>query len=154
MKFITKKTYPILLVLVPLLLYLVYMFFRYVVCYWYIPLPNSTGMCSDYFLDRTLFDGLVFASASFFISTFPLWLLSLPFKVQVFETWKKFATWAVPVLIILLSWLSSIDTGGGWGPEAAVRGAMLLSVIIVLTGAYFLISLVIISVTWWKSRKG
>lgn len=77
--------------------------------------------------------------------------ITLPLKSSVFEAWKKFAVWAVPSVIFVVTAISFVETGGGIG--GMVEQRMLAAAIIGLYVAYTIASVVIISVAWSKSRK-
>ncbi len=86
---------------------------------------------------------------SFVILIFPLSLLTLPLKPSVFEAWKKFAVWAVPVIMILVALIEAVGTGGGL-PGQFHPGLIFYPLFGIV---YFTISFIVIGVSWWKSRK-
>lgn len=75
----------------------------------------------------------------------------LLFNSKVFEAWKKFAIWAVPVILVMVTALSSVETGGGIG--GMVEQRMLAAAIIGLYAGYMIASVAIIGTSWWKSRE-
>lgn len=77
-------------------------------------------------------------------------VLTLPFKNYVFESWKKFAKWVVPALLVITVLLVSIDTGGGIG--SLIEQMMIFYGIVGLYLLYLLASLIIIFRAWWKGR--
>lgn len=75
----------------------------------------------------------------------------LPLNSNVFEAWKKFAVWAVPSVLAIVTALSFVEPGGSIG--GMVEQRMLAAAIIGLYVAYTIASVAIISVAWSKSRK-
>ncbi len=75
-------------------------------------------------------------------------LLTLPFRQTLFESWKRFAVFAVPVILALTALLMLGDEGDpyislGFGPF----------ILMVLYGLYFFISLIIIIVAALRKYK-
>lgn len=69
-------------------------------------------------------------------------LLTYILNPRVFESWKKFAVWAMPV-ILLLTYLVTRDTGG----SNFFSMDFSLYFLAIIYGLFFLISLVIITVS-------
>jgi hypothetical protein len=98
-------------------------------------------------------------SISFWYLGFSFWFallllpsfLTLPLRYTVFNTWKKFAIVAIPVVLVLTYFISQMSSGGGIGVVGVSPAPLLLAL---LYGAYFLISLGIIIVTFLKTRAG
>lgn len=82
---------------------------------------------------------------------FPILLLisviTYRLKSTVFESWKKFAIWAVP-LVLLLTFLITRDSGG----SNFFTMDYSLYFLAILYGLFFLISLTIIAVSTIRSR--
>ncbi|MEX2340935.1 MAG: hypothetical protein WD605_01295 [Candidatus Paceibacterota bacterium] len=78
-------------------------------------------------------------------------IITLPFRPVVFEAWKKFAVWAVPILVIITIALASIETSSGIG--GGVEQMMILYAIIGLYVLYLITSLIIIARTWLRNRS-
>jgi hypothetical protein len=104
--------------------------------------PNVIGdFCGDFFyILRSLGNILAYLLV-------PV-LLMLPFSLTVFESWKKFALWAVPIMLVLTGLLVLGGEGSsyfsfGFGPF----------ILTLLYGAYFLASLIIIVLAILKERK-
>ena len=76
--------------------------------------------------------------------------LTLPTSTHIFEAWKKFALWAVPIVLILTFLISRMSDGGGVGVVGFHPGLILLPV---LYGLYFLVSFAIIIVTAVRERR-
>jgi len=73
-------------------------------------------------------------------------LLTVSFRSVVFQSWIKFATWATPLMIGLLYLIINMPTSG----FIDVRPALYA---LILYGMYFVISLIIIGTSWYKSRE-
>ncbi len=80
----------------------------------------------------------------------PLFIV-LPLNSSVFEAWKKFAVWAVPSVLVIVTALSFVEPGGSIG--GMVEQRMLATAIIGLYAAYAIVSVSIIGTAWQKSRK-
>jgi hypothetical protein len=78
-------------------------------------------------------------------------LLTLPLNGLVFDAWKKFAVWAVPSVLVIVTALSFVEPGGSIG--GMVEQRMLATAIIGLYAAYAIVSVSIIGTAWQKSRK-
>lgn len=93
-------------------------------------------------------------SNDFFVFTviFPIFLLisliTYPLKQIVFETWKKFAVWAVPVVLIL-TYIITNDSGSG----GFFSMDFSLYYLAIVYGLFFLTSLTIIGVSAFRSRN-
>ena len=74
-------------------------------------------------------------------------ILSCFFKASVFESWKKFAVWAVPVILILTYFITR-DTGGSnfFSMDFSVY------FLAIVYGLFFLTSLVIIAISAFKKN--
>lgn len=75
--------------------------------------------------------------------------LTLFFAPSVFDAWRKFAVWAIPIVLILTFIISRMSDGGGVGVAGFHPGLLLLPV---LYGLYFLVSIAIIIVTAIRER--
>ena len=89
---------------------------------------------------------LVLVSLVFAVLLVPF-IFTLFFSSNVFESWKKFAVWAIPVTLVLSVILMIGGEGNsyfsfGFGPF----------ILAVLYGAYFVISLVVIGVAALRKR--
>ncbi len=79
-------------------------------------------------------------------------IIIYPLHPLVFNRWKKFALWSVPVVVIFTLLLASIDTGGGLFDLGA--GEMLVTcVLILLYGWFFIHSLALIIATARRESK-
>ena len=76
-------------------------------------------------------------------------LLTTPLASGVFESWKRFAIWAAPLVLALSALLLFAGESGPYGFSLGITPLILL----VLYGLYFLVSLVIIGVAAVKTRK-
>lgn len=85
-----------------------------------------------------------------FISPFLLFISLLTYKMKaiVFESWKKFAIWGVPI-VLTITWYLTRDTGGGgfFGVDFTFE------FLLILYGLFTLISLVLIFTTAIKHRR-
>ena len=85
-----------------------------------------------------------------FLLVFPFSLITLPLPNVVFEAWKRFAVWGVPLVSVLASlWITSEQAHSngffdfGFGP--IVLGF--------LYGVFMIISFVIIVKSWIRARR-
>lgn len=101
---------------------------------------RSCGEVLSSFVSICLLGSILFAPA----------FLSLPFKLVAFENWKRFAVWAVPFVVGVTWLLFSIDIGGDI--RGLVVSSMIITALFALYALYFIVSLTIISVTWYKNR--
>lgn len=76
-------------------------------------------------------------------------ILTVPFSLKVFNTWKRFAVFAAPAVVVL-SLLVDYFWGGGHRIGAGVYAAL---VIIVLYVLYFATSIGIIAWAAWHEHK-
>lgn len=127
---------------------------------WYFSLNyfsyGISNLCEDFFSVFAWSCGSVVSSFFFLIIyiLLPLllpFLFTLPLKPSVFNAWKKFAVWVIPITFVATFALMFAPSGSGLG---GFGGAFLLLLILILYGLYLLISLIIIAFAWWKSRKG
>ena len=84
-----------------------------------------------------------------FLILFPA-LVSLPMNNFVFENWKKFSIWAVPILIILSYLIIRREESMGGGFMSVEIGPIIIGI---LYAIYSLVSLLIIGVTWYRNRE-
>src|SRR3990167_3788483 len=75
--------------------------------------------------------------------------LTLFLSSYVFGAWKKFAVWAIPVVLILTFIIGRMSDGGGVGVAGFHPGLILLPV---LYGLYFITSFAIIIVSAIRER--
>lgn len=133
MRWLTKKRFGLVFTTIAFL----------AIVQWYI---NFLTICESDFC--TNIAGLMlYTSIALFFLLVPS-LLTLPLKLRVFETWRSFALWAVPITLAL----SALIVIGGEG-NAYISFGVGPFFLMILYGLYFLISLIIIAVSWWKTRK-
>lgn len=90
--------------------------------------------CSDiFFYTKILSAYLTILLIPFFLTMF--------FSPSVFGAWKKFAVWAIPIVLILTFFIGRMSDGGGVGVAGFHPALILLPV---LYGFYFLVSFAII----------
>ncbi|RJQ34779.1 hypothetical protein C4568_01895 [Candidatus Parcubacteria bacterium] len=77
-------------------------------------------------------------------------LATFPLKGQAFVDWKRFAVFAIPVVIALTIYLINLDVSDAMG--GLLVGQLILMALVGLYALYFLISFCIIGYAWWKSR--
>jgi hypothetical protein len=75
-------------------------------------------------------------------------LLTLPLPALVFERWKGFALWAVPLVTILILWVGMTGSSGS-GIGQFHPGIIFFPLIYAF---YFATSLVIILTAWYESK--
>lgn len=99
--------------------------------------------CSDiFFYTKMLSAYLAILLLPFFLTLF--------FAPSVFGTWRKFAAWAIPIVLILTFTISRMSDGGGVGVAGFHPGLLLLPV---LYGVYFITSFAIIIGTAMRGRR-
>jgi hypothetical protein len=99
-------------------------------------------------LDSLIISILFDITAFLVLALLPL-LFTIPFHNRVFESWRNFALWAVPVTLVLSALLMLGGEGGsyfsyGFGPF----------ILMLLYGAFVAVSLIVIIVAALKERKG
>lgn len=83
------------------------------------------------------------------ITILPTVVLLYCLKDRVFVAWKKFAIFAIPVVLVLIYFFTWMDSGSSGWMNIKVAPTM----ISLIYGIYFTISLIIITLAWWKSRS-
>ena len=76
-------------------------------------------------------------------------LLTLPLKPSVFEAWKRFAKWSMPLILVLVAWMESGEGGSGM-PGGYHPGYLFYPIFVII---YFTKSFIIIFREWRKSRS-
>jgi hypothetical protein len=77
----------------------------------------------------------------------PLSLLTYKMDNRIFETWKKFTLFVIPIISLITLWLG-MQSGGGFG------GGVIVFLVVSLGVVFFFVSLGIILVKWLLVRKG
>lgn len=75
---------------------------------------------------------------------------------QVFQAWKRFATWAIPLTFIPSAslWYAVYhDAGGSFGIGGGYNALFVEFPIAVIFAWYFCTSLAVIGYAWWQGRK-
>jgi hypothetical protein len=93
---------------------------------------------------------IIFYFAIFLAFSLAPVLLTLPFSKRVFEWWRNFALGAIPVMLLLLV---PLLVGGGGNAYIGLGGGFFIVIAGVLYSIYFVISLLIIGITAWGTRK-
>lgn len=115
---------------------------------WICGAPNILNNTQCIHLLDSLVVSIFFYVATFLILAIFPFLLTLPLKPRVFEVWRSYAVWAVPIMLAL----SALIMIGGDG-NAYVSFGVGPFLLMILYGAYLLISLIIIARAWWMSRN-
>lgn len=145
MKFLNKKN---TFLGVFLILFILFLFHLLVSTFW----------CSAYswftyrecYLDRDFEATLFLIGSSLVLLVIPFSLITFPFRPQVFEAWRNFALWAVPLFMVPILFLALLDTPGGFGIGGAMAGGFIALVLLVLYGIYFVTSLIIIAIAAYR----
>ena len=143
MKFLTKKMVLLSVPALLVILFLLHAFLAFVWC------PVSEWFTyTECYISRDVTSFLFSIGFVIVVTIIPFSLLTIPLALSVFEAWKRFAVWAVPVLLAITALLVIGGEGNaffsfGFGPF----------ILLVLYALYFLISLIIIFRAWQKSRK-
>lgn len=103
-------------------------------------------VCSKYFYWGTYTDSIVLTISGFVFATLPITLITYPFSDRIFEAWKRFAVYAVPMVLIGYYYIEESGIGRGWLDFTIVY-------LMMLYGTFFLISLIIIAVAAWRGRS-
>lgn len=85
---------------------------------------------------------------AFTVALMPI-LLTLPLKPAVFDAWKRYAIWSIPVILILVAWIETVGEGGGL-PGQFHPGYLFYPIFFFI---HFTISLIIIIRVWLKTRR-
>lgn len=101
-------------------------------------------LCADFFVS-------IKNLAFFFVILLLPWLLTLPFRAAIFDTWKKFAVFTIPPILVATYFIGQMSSGGGVGVAGFHPGLVYIPV---LYGAYFLISIGIIIYAIVRERRG
>lgn len=137
MKYLTKKKvllFSILFLLIPLVAIIIQETCDY----------KSEGWCRE---NWTLLGDIGKTTLWPSILLISLTLITFIFQNSIFEAWKKFAIWGIPVLLVL-TYLVTRDTGG----HNFFSMDFSLYSLAILYGLFFLISLAIIAITAFKNR--
>jgi len=106
---------------------------------------DALGWCWKNWTEIGLIGQIIFWPS---ILTFFFSLLTLPLTPAIFEAWKRFAVWAVPVMLVVTTLL--ILGGEGNAYFSFGLGPFIL---MILYGLYVLISLTIIAWKYFATRK-
>ncbi len=108
---------------------------------------NVLGLNTGCFIPAK--DSVEMVFISFTILTLPISLLTLPLKPAVFDAWKRYAIWSIPVILILVAWIETVGEGGGL-PGQFHPGYLFYPIFFFI---HFTISLIIIIRVWLKTRR-
>ncbi len=135
MKYLTRKN--ILIVSVVLIIYSLFS-------------VGELGFCRDILNNCYLSVNNISESIMLFIlaALFPFALVLQ--KPTVFEAWKRFAVWTVPVTVLLIAYILWKDSHAGGGFFGISFAPLYVGFIYFV---YFVGSLVVIIKSWWKSRN-
>ncbi len=88
---------------------------------------------------------------SFYLTLLLLPLVFLiPFRHSLFETWKRFAVFTIPPILVATYFIGQMSSGGGVGVVGYHPGLVYIPL---LYGAYFLISIGIIMYAIIRERR-
>ena len=105
------------------------------------------GICSGYPSKCTDLTYLLVIFSFIFIAIFVFSLLTFKLKDTTFISWRNFSLWAIPLSLIIITFLPTQTHGLDFVP--IVKG----TVIIFLTILYSIISLLLVFYQFLKSRK-
>jgi hypothetical protein len=128
---------------IPVIVFLLYALEVWVWCPFYAWISYSQCFSEPNLTSPIAFIGIALLSA-----VTPFLLITLPFPVAVFESWKKFAIWAVPIMVVLTSLIVLGGEGGSYINFGV--GPFLL---MILYGLYCFVSLIVIILAALKTRK-
>lgn len=100
---------------------------------------------------QTVQDAFVLSIAGFALTIFPLLILCALLPIASFNSWKMFSVWAAPLTALLTFFIARMSDGGGVGVVGFHPGLIYIPL---LYGTYFLISIGIIAVSAFRSRRG
>lgn len=103
--------------------------------------------CRDIMYSDSL-EILFFVLLALLVSITPS-LITLPLKPAVFDAWKRYAIWSIPVILILVAWIETVGEGGGL-PGQFHPGYLFYPLFFFI---HFTISLIIIIRVWLKTRR-
>lgn len=141
MKFLTKKSF---LITSFILVILTLVFVESVNSDW----CKISSVCSYLYWNNVWNEIVPTFLIALAVAIFPLSLIILPLAHTVFEKWRYFAIWAVPIMVGLTMIIWQLPSGGGL-PGQFHPGIIFLPL---LYGVYFLTS-IIIARAWWQSRR-
>lgn len=139
MDFLNKKNVLELTILLGIILWLVAQTLP-------IPWCKDNVVCSEIYYSDYL-GVFVYSIIGFMIAVLPFSLLTLFLKEKVFDAWKKFAVWGVP-LVLILTYLVTRDTGG----SNFFSMDLSLYFLAIIYGLFFLGSLAVIIFTAFKKN--
>ncbi|HEY4516660.1 MAG TPA: hypothetical protein VJG64_01825 [Candidatus Paceibacterota bacterium] len=111
------------------------------------------GECVDLGWSGDLIFALFFLPMPIFLITFVFSLLTYNLHDAVFIAWRKFALWAVPVLMILTYILTIPPRTGGLGIGSVIAASFTLATLFLLFASFVIISLVIIVWKYFSTRS-
>lgn len=110
---------------------------------------NALGWCWQYWSEIGLFGGMIFVPSLFL---FFLSIIIIPLPSYVFDNWKKFAIWSVPLTIVLSILIT--NWGGSGGGGVGVYSMDLRPLFLIFLYGWFLIhSLIIILLAWYQAKS-
>ena len=114
--------------------------------------PEKFGICEQYQYNSciTPLGNIGQPVGMLSLSLLPISLLLLFLREEIYNTWKHFALWFIPLsaLLIFLSSDSGSGVISGSGALLDTEGTAFL-----LAGMFLFVSLILIAVKWWKLRK-
>lgn len=95
-------------------------------------------------------DNFEFTLLILVLAVTPLSLIVLPFCDHVFEAWKKFFIWGVPVVVVLTYLITTYEQSTSGGFMNIEVAPMIVGFIYAI---YLTVSLVIITIAWSRCRR-
>ena len=122
-------------------------FFKYFLgCQW-------RGECVNLGSTGTLIFSIFFWPMPIFLIVFIFSLLTYKMHEAVFIAWRKFAIWALPLLILLSVLLIAGSSAGGMGIGSAIAASFTIMMLLLLFSAFIIISLIIIAWKYFTTRS-
>lgn len=146
MNYLTRKRFSISVVLALLLLFS----FHQLVTFFWCRISAFFTYDSSCFVDREFSADVAVTGLALIILTLPCLLILFFLADRVFDRWKWFALFAIPIVLTLTFIIGRMRGGGGVGVVGFHPGLILLPV---LYGVYFITSFAIIIVTAIRERR-
>lgn len=120
---------------------------------WILYLILPTDWCDTNTICRGVYGNdylgvIIYGCIGFIATVLPFSLITFFLHENVFETWKKFAKWSIPIVLTLMFFITQ-DTGG----SNFFSMDFTLFFLGIIYGLFFLISLAVIAVSALRNRK-
>lgn len=117
------------------------------IIWWFLAYTAISLLCVFFSDSQSIKDILSYLWAIVVVTVLPMWLILLPTSQQVFDVWKRLAVILVPATSVIAIWIIYHS----WSDWLGVSVALYLSL---LYFVYLTVSLVVVGISWWKTRKG